>query len=253
MKTRIFTSFLWLAMVLVMAGCDMQKSKIAAEVKKLNEECPKPIAAGMTLTSVEIEGDLVVYTMKVDHATYQQVAANTTSPEATKLLSSVIIEGLDNDEKQALVESNMGMKSVYVCETGGSKSIVVSSQEFAQAVKHPIKGEEFLQLNVKVCKSGLPMDIGGGMKMVDISIANGNLRCVIDITQSGLTMDEVQQSLSMIHAKDLLTKESIESDMLLQTTIQQGYNLLYVYTISGSTATCENLFPNRELRAILSD
>ena len=54
MKTRIFTSFLWLAMVLVMAGCDMQKSKIAAEVKKLNDECPKPIAAGMTLTSVEI-------------------------------------------------------------------------------------------------------------------------------------------------------------------------------------------------------
>ncbi|MGM9868369.1 MAG: hypothetical protein ACI30R_01910 [Sodaliphilus sp.] len=251
MKRKLFTPLLCLLVMAIMAGCNLEKSKIALEVKQINDECPKSLGNGMTLTSVELEDDFMVYTVSVDAETFKDVAENAKSPLASKLFSLMIIEDLDADEKQTLLEAKVGIKYVYNCTTGESRTLTVSSQEFADAVKHPLKGKDLLDLQISILKGRLPMDIGEGMTMVDAAIKARTLSCVIDVTSAGIDMAELIANAANIQASDMFTKDDIESDPLLLTAIEQGFDIEYVYTQTNSPLTATTVIPNRDLKAII--
>ena len=192
MKTKIFTPLLCLLMLAIVAGCNWHKSKIAAEAKQLNDECPKSLGNGMMLTSVELDHDFMVYNVSVNAETFVDVVENAKSPLASKMFSSMIVDDLDADERQVLLDAEVGIKYVYKCETGETRTVTVSSQEFAEAVKHPLKGKALLDVQLSILKGRLPMDVGAGMKMVNAEFKNGNLCCEIDVTSAGLEMSELQ-------------------------------------------------------------
>ena len=238
MKTKIFTPLLCLLMLAIVAGCNWHKSKIAAEAKQLNDECPKSLGNGMMLTSVELDHDFMVYNVSVNAETFVDVVENAKSPLASKMFSSMIVDDLDADERQVLLDAEVGIKYVYKCETGETRTVTVSSQEFAEAVKHPLKGRALL-------------DVGAGMKMVDAEFKDGNLCCEIDVTSAGLEMSELQTITEKMRAADMFTKDDIQNDPLLNTAINQGYNILYIYTHDHSSAQAKVFIPNRDLKALL--
>lgn len=251
MKTKIFTPLLCLLMMAIMAGCNLEKSKIALEIKQMNDDCPQSLGNGMTLTSAELDGDFAVYTISVNAETFVDVAENAKSPLASKLLSSMMIDELDADEKQALLDAKVGIKYVYKCTTGETRTITISSQEFADAVKNPLKGKALLDLQLSILKGRLPMDLGSGMKMVDASIEARTLRCVIDVTSTGIDMAQLRANAANIQASDMFTQADIESDPLLLTAIEQGYDIVYVYTQTNSSQQVSTVLSNRDLKQLL--
>lgn len=253
MKTKIFTPLLCLLMLAIVAGCNWHKSKIAAEAKQLNDECPKSLGNGMMLTSVELDHDFMVYNVSVNAETFVDVVENAKSPLASKMFSSMIVDDLDADERQVLLDAEVGIKYVYKCETGETRTVTVtvSSQEFAEAVKHPLKGKALLDVQLSILKGRLPMDVGAGMKMVNAEFKNGNLCCEIDVTSAGLEMSELHTITEKMRAADMFTKDDIQNDPLLNTAINQGYNILYIYTHDHSSAQAKVFIPNRDLKALL--
>ena len=109
MKTKIFTPLLCLLMLAIVAGCNWHKSKIAAEAKQLNDECPKSLGNGMMLTSVELDHDFMVYNVSVNAETFVDVVENAKSPLASKMFSSMIVDDLDADERQVLLDAEVGI------------------------------------------------------------------------------------------------------------------------------------------------
>ena len=251
MKTKIFTPLLCLLMMAIMAGCNLEKSKIALDVKKMNDQCPQSMGNGMTLTSVEMDDNMMVYNVSVNAETFVDVVEYAKSPLAPKLFSLMMIDELDADEKQVLLEAKVGVKYVYKCTTGETRTIAISSQEFADAVKNPLKGKALLDLQLSILKGSLPMDVGAGMKMVDASIEARTLRCVIDVTSAGIDMAQLRANVANIQASDIFTQADIESDPMLLTAIEQGYDIVYVYTQTNSSQQVSTVLSNRDLKQLL--
>ena len=94
MKAKLL-SFCLLAVVLLLGSCIFQKGKLAIEVADVNDDCPEKIADGITMTSVEMDGDLVVYTYEVDQEAFRNICINLGDPETSKTLLRKMVAEFD--------------------------------------------------------------------------------------------------------------------------------------------------------------
>ncbi|MDO4510947.1 MAG: hypothetical protein Q4B68_03905 [Bacteroidales bacterium] len=251
MKTKLLSLVVLLAAVL--ASCNMFKSKLALEVADANEECPVVIEPGMTVESFVLEDNELVITYKLSVDQYRNSIAILRTPALEKQMAAMMIQEFDDDLRRELVAAEVGMKIVLKCEDGNTKEFALNSAELQNSIQHPMTGQAVLDLQIQMMQGRLPMDVGGGMLMVEVTKQGRNLRCVTDISGSSLSIAQVKANLAHMKARDLFTDDVIEDDPLLSTALKQGCDLLYVYKSKNEPDSVLFTMTNAELRAIAND
>lgn len=251
MKKNLF-SIVLVMVALLLTGCNMSKSKLATEVASANATCPQKVDDGMTITSVEMDGDMVVFTYETNEQAFNNVSSNYKDPVLSKMMLGSIVAGLDKAFRDELVASKVGVKCVYICKSNGAKKEVeLNSKELVDAIKHPLKGNDLLDMQIKIAQSNLPIDVGNGMKVVEFSRQGNVLRCVTDVTESKIDEATMKENFSNVSNSELFSKEDIKGDPLLETAVLQGMDILYVYKSDNFEEALERLITNKELQAIL--
>ncbi len=241
MKAKLL-SFCLLAVVLLLGSCIFQKGKLAIEVADVNDDCPEKIADGITMTSVEMDGDLVVYTYEVDQEAFRNICINLN-----------MVAEFDKDFTRELLAASMGVKFVYECTDGSRQVAMLTPQELEAAQKAPLRGDDLFDAQLKLAQNKLPMDAGGGMRIVQFAKEGRTLNCYVDITESGLSMSEVRSNVANLTAKDLFTDDDIEDDPLLKEAVKRGFNIQYIYSSANTPEEATFLLTNAELRRIMND
>lgn len=252
MKAKLL-SFCLLAVVLLLGSCIFQKGKLAIEVADVNDDCPEKIADGITMTSVEMDGDLVVYTYEVDQEAFRNICINLGDPETSKTLLRNMVAEFDKDFTRELLAASMGVKFVYECTDGSRQMAMLTPKELEAAQKAPLRGDDLFDAQLKLAQNKLPMDAGGGMRIVQFAKEGRTLNCYVDITESGLSMSEVRSNVANLTAKDLFTDDDIEDDPLLKEAVKRGFNIQYIYSSANTPDEATFLLTNAELRRIMND
>lgn len=236
--------------LLAVAGCSLAKGKLAKIVAEANDSCPVNIGGGMAITGVELDGGMVVFTSKVDEQSYQNVCDNTADPALTKLLLKSFVAEFDKELLRELVSNEVGVKFVFKNGKGAEKEVSLSSGDLAEAKNNPAVGDEQLDVLIRIMQRKLPMDGGDGMTVTEVAKRGKALCLVVDVTNSGLTMEDVRQNTVEMSASDMFTAESISGDPLLKEAVKRGYDVLYVYKSANSAETVQIRLPNSELKMI---
>ena len=252
MKAKLL-SFCLLAVVLLLGSCIFQKGKLAIEVADVNDDCPEKIADGITMTSVEMDGDLVVYTYEVDQEAFRNICINLGDPETSKTLLGNMVAEFDKDFTHELLAASMGVKFVYECADGSRQVAILTPQELETAQNAPLRGDDLFDAQLKLAQNKLPMDAGGGMRIVQFAKEGRTLNYYVDITESGLSMSEVRSNVANLTAKDLFTDDDIEDDPLLKEAVKRGFNIQYIYSSANTPEEATFLLTNAELRRIMND
>ena len=253
MKLKFQSLFFVLAVALLLGSCIFQKGKLAIEVADANNDCPEVIADGITMTSVEMDGDMVVYTYKVDTEAFRNICINLGDPKTSKTLLRNMVAEFDKDFTRELLAASMGVKFVYECEDGSRQVAMLTHEELEAAKNSPLRGDDLFDAQLEVAKNKLPIDAGGGMRIVQFAKEGRTLNCYVDITESGLSMSEVRSNVANLTAKDLFTDDDIEDDPLLKEAVKRGFNIQYIYCSATTPEEATFLLSNAELRRIMND
>lgn len=239
--------------LLVLSGCVFGKGKLEKMVKEANDECPQTIDAGMTITSVALDDDVVIFNCSTDGPSYQNVCDNLVEPEFKKLFQRDFAGQIDKDLFSELVSRNVGVKFVFEAADGEKKEMNISAEELSEAKKNPLNGDDRLDVLVEITKKKLPIDGENGVKVTEVSKHSRILFITSDLSNSDISKEQLKQNLAHLTAASMFTKDDLETDPLMLEAVKRGYDVEFVYKSDKFAGTEQLHFSNYSLKKVLGN
>ncbi len=112
-----------------MASCDMVKSKaLEKQVEVANKQLPMSAGNGITVSSVSIEGDYIVYKVDVDESLISIDLLNESVSQMKEAMKAEFINRMSDPDVQKLCkvcrDNNKGIAYHYIGNQSGEKCIV---------------------------------------------------------------------------------------------------------------------------------
>ncbi len=252
MKLKTGIPLLLMVMTLMaLGGCGLGKGKLEKMVKEANEECPQTMGMGMEITSVALDGEVVIFNCHTDAPTYQNLCDNLVEPEFKTLFQKDFASQIDKTLLHELISQNVGVKFVFDADGGGKKEININVEELSEAKKNPLSGDDRLDVLVKITQKKLPVDGENGVKVTEISKHSRTLFVTSDLSNSSISKEQLKQNLAHLNAASMFTKEALESDPLMLEAVNRGYDVEFVYKSSKFAGTEQLHFTNYSLKKVL--
>ncbi len=252
MKNLMKTSLTVLAMaiLLAMGSCGSGKAKLAKMVKEADKECPWEMGVGM-VNRVTLDDDVVKFECSTNGEAFQNLCNNLAVPEYMKLFQRDFVTQLDKELYHELVSNNVGVKFVIDSGHGGKKEVGISVEELEDAKKNPLSGDQRLDMLVEITQKQLPIAGEQGVKVTEVSKHSRILFIVSDLSDSGITKEQLSKNIAHLGAFNMFTRESIASDPMLLEAVNRGYDVEFVYKSSKFDGTEKIHLSNYSLKKVL--
>ena len=243
MKKKVMC--LWMAVMcgVLLFGC--KESKLQQTVESINQECPMSLGIAGDMTSVlwedgnvvitcQMNEDLLNLTKLKESPAVLKESALSMCRNATGDLAELI--SLLSNENAGLILKYKGISSGTVVSAVISRKDLEEAASTKDSEKNPL---EFLETQVNVTNSQLPMQIADGMTIIGLSIEGGYVVYDVDVDEDLYSIASIEMNKKEV--KQELKRNLSQPDASLQSFIaacknaDKGIAYRYMGDISGNS------------------
>lgn len=248
---KVYSLFLLMAtLAFVAVSCksdsDRAKNELEKMAKEANEDCPFSIGMVGEITSIEFDGQNLVFYASADED-FVDLDVLEQNPELAKEGAfQSLFSNADADNTKKLMEelekANAGLRVVYKGQTSGrTVSFTISYDELKKRSDNPSEAmdpDEFLEQNVRVTNNQCPVAVETGIVMQEVFVEGSNVVYLYSMDEDLYDIDQMNENRS--EAQALLDDEirNLERDpagkSFLDACRNAHKNIIYRYVGSAS-------------------
>lgn len=227
-----------------MVACNNKNSRLYQIAEEANKQCPLSMGTIGEISSIEFDGTDMVYNALV-WDDYLDVIEQNKELSKQGGLQALVSDNENVDELlKELEAANAGLKYVLKGKKSGREfSFHLSPEEIKQAKANPVDPEIFLDQQVEAVNMECPMEVGEGMVMSRVYIADANVVYVYEVDENILSMDEMEANSDELQASLDQYLSIMWSDpsgkAFLQACKNAGKNIAYSYQGQQTGKTLE--------------
>ena len=245
MRTIIVLAAMVLAAAVTTSCTDAKIKKLKKELEQANSQCPIDVGGGMaTITNLLYDetDNTVAFKMMLNEA-YVPFSSFKDNPDMTKetFTQGMLLQGSNMEELTKLLqETHSGLKIILIGSPSNERMTVTLTPKELEKMQNDTstpkeRAQKYITSQVKIAKSGLPMDYGNGLALTDVEDKNTTIAYIYTVDEDVLTIDEAWQNLGgdPEAAKEVFLKELETGNPAFQkfanALVTCGKKLSYVY------------------------
>lgn len=259
MKKNVFV--LCVVVLVVLTGCFEGKirSSIKQSVEEINKECPIAVDAYSSITSVELDGDTVIYKVVTTEEIYDIDYYRERTEIQKKIIKLKLFQQEDRGDREGIsliAKHGYWIKYVYVGQKSKERySLLFSPDEIKAGMEKPMTqrevNDEMLQLSVQSEASSLPMEVDAGLVMTDAKLQDDAVIYLCEVDEDMYDVDLLRMAESEM--KEEVGRNLASEEPLIKAMIKTDRKLIYRYVGNKSGSTFSLVFSVAELGKIIGN
>ena len=251
---------LWIGMLPMMANAQsvLSKEELQQQVSTLKSQLPLSLGRSLTWKSVALSDKELMAVFELDDSfgAFQTIKQMPASQFKETVLQGLGALGSEDVGVlfRSVVAHGQNFHIVYVGPNGKGKQEVTLTpadmKQVLQAGKDPLA---FLKLSVENTRKGLPIDMGSGLKMVDLRLTATAYEYDFEVDESQLdlaTLEDNQASIRKNISNELALHHDATLNVLAKNIVDCGLGVTYRYIGNSSKKVMSVSFNAEEFKEI---